>query len=225
MNNPQLNVEVVPLASLVPLEKNAKVHTPEQLDQLRASIRQFGFRDPIGVCGNVIVEGHGRWQAAQAEGLTEVPIVRLDHLTERERDAYAIAHNQTQLSSGMNLQNLESEIVRLGVTQEEYMQLGLSDSDVHFLFQDSAGMPGQTTDGARDVGGEEAGTRVSSPHETSEWNDMIRPIVQSVLTFSDQDKYRRFMAGLAGLSVRYLDEPGVPSRLLRLMREQAPLTT
>ena len=82
---------------LTPYEKNARKHADADIDAIRASIREFGFRDPVGIWGpkNIIVEGHGRQLAAIAEGLETIPCIRLDELTDEQRRAYALAHNRT----------------------------------------------------------------------------------------------------------------------------------
>lgn len=91
-----LTVEYVSVGDLVPYERNARKHADEDISAIVASIRQFGFLDPIGVWkGNLIVEGHGRLEAAKRLGMDTVPIIRLDHLTDEERRAYALAHNRT----------------------------------------------------------------------------------------------------------------------------------
>lgn len=90
-----LKIEYIPVTELEPYEKNARKHGEEDIEAIRASIREFGFNDPIGIWKDKIVEGHGRLMAAKAEGMTEVPIIRLDHLTDEQRRAYALAHNRT----------------------------------------------------------------------------------------------------------------------------------
>lgn len=93
----ELRIEYLPVTALTPYERNARAHSEEDLPALMESIRVFGFRDPIGVwsSANVIVEGHGRWLAAQRLGLERVPVIRLDDMTDEERRAYALAHNRT----------------------------------------------------------------------------------------------------------------------------------
>ena len=92
----ELRIEYIPIAKLRPYEKNARKHDVKSVDSIANSIREFGFDDPVGIWGdNFIVEGHGRVEAAKKLGLTEVPCIRLDHLTDEQRRAYGIAHNKT----------------------------------------------------------------------------------------------------------------------------------
>ena len=110
MEELNLKIEYVPIDSIKPYTGNAKLHPPEQIEQIKESIRRVGFRDPIGVWNGEIVEGHGRHQAAQELGMTEVPIIRLDDLTDEERRAYALIHNQTTMNSGWDFSLLEQEL-------------------------------------------------------------------------------------------------------------------
>lgn len=112
---PELEVRMVPTGSLVPYVGNAKRHPEWQVEQIRNSIEAFGFNDPIAVWHDVaghpvIVEGHGRLMAAKLLGLEEVPVVTLDHLDEEGRRAYTLAHNQTSLTTGFDLQTLDAEL-------------------------------------------------------------------------------------------------------------------
>lgn len=100
------------VADLQRYEANARKHTDADVDAIVESIKAFGFVDPIGVWGkqNLIVEGHGRLMAAERLGLEEVPIIRLDHLDEEQRKAYALAHNMTALLSSWDKVLLEMEL-------------------------------------------------------------------------------------------------------------------
>jgi hypothetical protein len=102
---------------LTPYENNTRKHSPEDIDQIKASIEADGFNDPIGVWGenNLIVEGHGRQIAALEMGLDKVPCIRLDHMTETQRRDYAIRHNRTAELSGWDFGKLEEEIAALEI--------------------------------------------------------------------------------------------------------------
>ena len=93
----ELRIEYHDPNELKPYENNARDHKDVDIEAIRESIREFGFNDPIGIWSdeNLIVEGHGRQMAAIAEGLDSVPCIRLDHLTDEQRRAYALAHNKT----------------------------------------------------------------------------------------------------------------------------------
>ena len=111
---PELAVEEMPTDELIPYANNAKIHTDEQIDQIAASIEEFGFNDPVAVWdspeGTEIVEGHGRVIAAKKLGLEKLPAIRLDHLTDGQRRAYTHVHNQLTMSTGWDLDKLEIDL-------------------------------------------------------------------------------------------------------------------
>lgn len=98
----QLEIQYLPVEALKPYEGNARQHRDDDVAAIVKSIKEFGFDDPIGVWSddNIIVEGHGRLLAAKKLDFKEVPVIRLDHLTDEQRRAYALAHNRTDLLYG-----------------------------------------------------------------------------------------------------------------------------
>ena len=108
----ELRIEYHDPNELKPYENNARDHKDVDIEAIRESIREFGFNDPIGIWSdeNLIVEGHGRQMAAIAEGLDSVPCIRLDHLTDEQRRAYALAHNKTAELSMWNFEVLDAEL-------------------------------------------------------------------------------------------------------------------
>lgn len=97
---PDLRVEMLPTAALAPYAANARQHPEAQVQQLAASIREFGFNVPVLVDdAGVLIAGHGRVLAAKALGLASIPAIRLGHLTEAQAKAYRLADNQLALNS------------------------------------------------------------------------------------------------------------------------------
>ena len=94
-----LKIEYVPIGSIKPYEKNAKLHPQEQIEQIKKSIEEFGNCDPIGIWNGEVVEGHGRLMALKEMGADTVPVIRLDHLTDEQRRAYALVHNKLTMNS------------------------------------------------------------------------------------------------------------------------------
>ncbi len=112
MKDLKLEITYLPLEQLTPYKNNAKLHPQEQIDQIKASITEFGMNDPIAVWGkdNIIVEGHGRLIACQQLGIESVPVIRLDNLTEDQRKAYTLAHNKLTMNSDFDLDLLKTEL-------------------------------------------------------------------------------------------------------------------
>lgn len=127
MSEQKMVSEVVYLKpeELTPYERNARHHTPADIDQIKASILADGFNDPIGVWGdkNIVVEGHGRLIAAKELQLERVPCIRLDYLTDAQRRDYAIRHNRTQELSSWDFDKLEEEIAALMIAGTDMSDL------------------------------------------------------------------------------------------------------
>jgi hypothetical protein len=126
-----------PIERLVPYEKNARTHSAEQIAQLRASIQEFGFTNPILVASDDgILAGHGRLAAAKDLGLAEVPVVVLDHLTPTQRRAYVLADNKLALNAGWDVDMLASEIEELQAVEFDLSLLGWSADELKGLAED-----------------------------------------------------------------------------------------
>ena len=132
----QLKIEYVPTNDVKTYENNAKIHTAEQIEQIKNSITQFGFNDPIAVWkDNVIIEGHGRLIAAKELGLEEVPIIRLDELTDKQRRAYIIAHNKLTMNTGFDNDILGTELQDI-IGDIDMTQLGFGEFELTILTED-----------------------------------------------------------------------------------------
>lgn len=122
---PELEIRELPVADLVPYANNAKKHPQKQVDEIAASIEEFGNCDPIGVWHNErgqaeIVEGHGRVLALQKLGIETAPVIFLDHLTDEQRRAYTHIHNQTTLSSDFDYDALVADMDNLNVDWADF---------------------------------------------------------------------------------------------------------
>src|SRR5699024_2753625 len=101
--------------SLIPYARNSRTHSDEQVAQIAASIKEFGFLNPIIVDGeNGIIAGHGRVMAAQKLGLKELPCIEASHLTDAQRKSYIIADNKLALNAGWDDEMLRIELDELG---------------------------------------------------------------------------------------------------------------
>jgi DNA modification methylase len=117
-----LKIEYIKASELKPNPNNAKLHPDSQIAQIVRSIKEYGMDDPIAVWGedNTIIEGHGRLLACQKLGIDEVPIIRLDHLTDKQRRAYTLIHNQLTMNTGFDVQKLTAELEAIGDNLIEY---------------------------------------------------------------------------------------------------------
>lgn len=130
----KMKIEYLPVESLTPYDKNARKHGDFDVGIIKKSIEQFGFNDPIGIWGdkNIIVEGHGRLQAAKELGMKEVPVIRLDHLTDEQRKMYALEHNRSAEMSSWDIETLMEELDQLSDFDLEGLGFGeffLTDDD------------------------------------------------------------------------------------------------
>ena len=128
-------------SSLVPYQGNARIHPPEQIQQIRASIKEFGFTNPILLKddGKTVGAGHGRLEAALQEGLEKVPTITLAGLSDAQWRAYVIADNQIGLNSSWDMQRLNFEIEALKHDEFKIELLGFGSIELRDII--SAGLP------------------------------------------------------------------------------------
>ena len=128
-------MQLVNIDRLVPYQNNARTHSPEQINKLRASLREFGFINPVIIDRNFgVIAGHGRIAAARAEGITELPCVFADHLTEAQKKAYILADNRMALDAGWDEDMLRVEIEALQGADFDLMLTGFDDKELVDFF-------------------------------------------------------------------------------------------
>ena len=200
----KIKIEIINVCELTAYGKNARTHSDSQVAQIAASIREFGFTNPVLIDGDSgIIAGHGRVMAAQKLGLKEVPCLRLDHLTDVQRRAYIIADNKLALNAGWDDEMLRLEIEDLraegfdldltGFTAEEIGALSQSADEIDlpdlpdgdkepfqqmaFILHDSqAEQVKRAMDAAKGMG-----PFLDSPNENSNGNALAR-IAETFLT-------------------------------------------
>jgi len=129
--NKNNKITMMPVADLVPYANNARTHSEAQIDKLCASIAEFGFVNPVLVDGQgVIIAGHGRVMAAKKSGLTAVPTLLIDHLTEAQKKAYISADNQLALDAGWDMDMLGLELDELAMLDFDLSLTGFSLDDI-----------------------------------------------------------------------------------------------
>lgn len=174
---------------LTPYEKNARRHGKEDVDAIVNSIEEFSFSDPIGIWGekNIIVEGHGRLLAAKKLGMKTVPCIRLDHLSDWERRAYALAHNRTaELSiwdEALKKTELES-ILNIDMTQFGFD--GLSGEDEENPYTSTVKIPQYEVKGEL--------VTLSDLYDRAKADDLIRRIDEAEGIEEDVKKFLRMAA-------------------------------
>lgn len=132
-----IKIEYVSPESLIPYEKNARTHTPDQVDQICESIKQFGFTNPILISEKKeVIAGHGRLDAAKILKLERVPAIVLSGLSEEQRRAYVIADNKIALNSGWDEDLLLEEILFLQEKDFDLSLIGFSDEELNALLPD-----------------------------------------------------------------------------------------
>ena len=123
----KLKVEYIKKEDLKPYVNNVKVHTGEQVGQIKKSIEEFGFNDPIAIWkDNEIIEGHGRLLAVmEMDDIKEVPVIRLDNLTDEQRKAYILVHNKLTMNTGFDdvLLNLELDDIDIDMEQFGFVNI------------------------------------------------------------------------------------------------------
>lgn len=114
--------------SLIPYAQNARTHSPEQILKIAASIKEFGFTNPILTDGrDGVIAGHGRLEAAKRLGLTHVPVIELGHLSGPQKRAYILADNNLALAAGWDIDVLQRELADLKEVDFDITLIGFDD--------------------------------------------------------------------------------------------------
>lgn len=125
-------IEMHKAADLVPYERNSRTHSDAQIDQIAASIREFGFTNPVLIdAKGGIIAGHGRVMAARKIGMNEVPCLRIDHLTAAQKRAYIIADNKLALNAGWDSAVLAMELGALASLDFDLTLLGFDPNELN----------------------------------------------------------------------------------------------
>lgn len=185
-----MEIITIPLDKLTPYAKNTKKHPQKQIDEIKQSIGLYGMNDPIAVWGenNTIVEGHGRFEALKQMGITTAPCIRLDHLSDKERREYTIAHNKINADSGMDKTMLSLELPELNL---EWLGYDVEEADDDKWYFGEAREKTYSQYNLRDY---------DETRATPDWNiptlKAVHHIPTDLVNFHDMLQYREYSAGI-----------------------------
>lgn len=147
MGKTTTEMKMVSTSKLIPYVNNARTHSPEQINKLRSSLREFGFVNPVIIDGEFnVIAGHGRLMAAKEEGIEEVPCVLVDYLTEAQKKAYILADNRFAQDAGWDEELLRLEIEALEGMDFDVSLTGFEADEISDLFADSEGTGAEDDD-------------------------------------------------------------------------------
>lgn len=132
-----MKIQEIDIEKLIPYARNSRTHSDDQVAQIAASIKEFGWTNPILVDGEAgIIAGHGRLAAARKLGLKKIPVIELFHLTPTQKKALIIADNKLALNAGWDSDMLALEFEELNIEGFDLDLLGFDESEINKLNQD-----------------------------------------------------------------------------------------
>lgn len=143
----ELAIEYESVAALLPYVANSRTHSDAQVAQIAASIKEFGWTNPILIDGeNTIIAGHGRLLAARKLNMDDVPVIRLDHLTKAQQRALVIADNKLALNADWDMELLEAELQALDDEKFNLALLGFDETELGNIMLEVSFEPGTEDD-------------------------------------------------------------------------------
>ena len=135
MSKTTTEMQLVDINKLIPYVNNARTHNAQQINKLRSSLREFGFINPVIIDRDFnVIAGHGRIMAAKEEGISEIPCVFVDYLTEAQKKAYILADNRMAMDAGWDEELLKVEIEALQVEDFDLSLTGFDESELAGFF-------------------------------------------------------------------------------------------
>lgn len=142
-----LAIEYESVEALLPYALNSRTHSDAQVAQIAASIKEFGWTNPILIDGeNTIIAGHGRLLAARKLKMDDVPVIRLDHLTKAQQGALVIADNKLALNADWDMELLEAELQALDDEKFNLALLGFDETELGNIMLEVSFEPGTEDD-------------------------------------------------------------------------------
>jgi len=134
----KMKIQEIEIEKLIPYARNSRTHSDEQVAQIAASIREFGWTNPILIDGESgIIAGHGRLAAARKLGLKKIPVIELKHLSETQKKALIIADNKLALNAGWDNELLALEFEELKLEGFDLELLGFDKNEIDKLFENN----------------------------------------------------------------------------------------
>lgn len=131
-----MKIEKVKIKEIKLYENNAKIHPEWQVEQIKNSIKEFGFNDPIAIDENgIIIEEHGRYLALKELGYSEIEVIKLNHLTEEQKSAYSIAHNKLTNNTDFDMEKLRYELNKLELADFDLTILGFENIELEEIME------------------------------------------------------------------------------------------
>lgn len=132
-----MKIEKININEIIEYSGNAKEHPEWQIEQIKNSIQEFGFNDPIAIDEKgIIIEGHGRYLALKELGYEEIEVIRLNHLSEEQKAAYSIAHNKLTINTEFDIEKLQYELNKLEIADFDLNLLGFSEVELEEIMED-----------------------------------------------------------------------------------------
>lgn len=173
----KLNIAYRAIDSLKPYKRNARTHSDVQVEQIAASIKEFGWTNPILIDGEgVVVAGHGRLLAAQRLNMKEVPVVELSHLTKTQRKALVLADNKLALNAGWDFELLKVEIGELDTDGFNLELLGFGVDELNNILELDGVKPAASPDEGGDAYVEQYGVIVvcnNAAHQERVYTELL----------------------------------------------------
>lgn len=192
-----LKVEQRAVADLIPYAANSRTHSDAQVAQIAASIREFGWTNPILIDGDgTVIAGHGRLLAARKLGIDEVPVIVLDHLSDAQRRALVIADNKLALNAEWDDDLLKIELADLVASGFDYDAIGFSTQELDALLKDDE-------------------PEVEDDEEETETNY----IIQYNIVFDNETQQAVWFNFIRELKAKYEDYETVAERLTAFIQE------
>lgn len=129
-----LKIEQIEIEKIIPREKNPRIHSEKQIQEIKNNIERFDFTEPVHVDeNNILLSGHGRCEAAKIVGLTHLPAIRKTGLSEIEKKAYVITHNKIGLNSEWDNQIVLDDIAEIEKNLGDIEFLGFEKEEIEYL--------------------------------------------------------------------------------------------